>query len=276
MGADAPPGSGRFPPGLADAAADGNRPSKPRVKWLRTGVALALAASTLAILSAALPRDYGGPMAVGTRDYAAGRFQEAEKSLDAALKAKPGDARAQMARGCARYRLQRWQDAAADFDTVAQGHDARFQQSAEYNAGNCLFRQERYADAVTRYRRALILNPSDQDAKFNLELALKRLQESKSPPQAQQKRPHPSPKNAPRPAGEREQEQPPTGGKPGQGEGQPSQSPGANQLPEGNGQMSRAQAEQLLRALAADESNLRRLSPRPPMTGEPKPTDKTW
>ena len=44
-----------------------------------------------------------------------------------------------------------------------------------YNLGNALFLQERYADAATAYKDSLRLNPADEDAKVNLELALLKL-----------------------------------------------------------------------------------------------------
>lgn len=46
-------------------------------------------------------------------------------------------------------------------------------QSAElyYNIGNCYYRMDKMAKAILNYERALMLSPSDKDARFNLELA---------------------------------------------------------------------------------------------------------
>lgn len=45
-----------------------------------------------------------------------------------------------------------------------------------YNLGNTLFRMGQYGPAAEAYKKSLIENPADREAKFNLELALKRLE----------------------------------------------------------------------------------------------------
>lgn len=47
---------------------------------------------------------------------------------------------------------------------------------AYYNLGNTLFRMGQYGPAAEAYKKSLIENPDDREAKFNLELALKRLE----------------------------------------------------------------------------------------------------
>ena len=50
-------------------------------------------------------------------------------------------------------------------------------ESSFYNMGNTLFQSEQWAEAVKVYSMALLHNPDDQDAKYNLELALQQLQQ---------------------------------------------------------------------------------------------------
>ncbi len=45
-------------------------------------------------------------------------------------------------------------------------------ESSFYNMGNTLFNTQDLSTAVEAYKQALLLNPDDQDAKYNLELAL--------------------------------------------------------------------------------------------------------
>lgn len=47
-------------------------------------------------------------------------------------------------------------------------------EKAYYNLGNVYFMMSRFADAIQAYQQILLLNPDDQDARYNLELALRR------------------------------------------------------------------------------------------------------
>jgi tetratricopeptide (TPR) repeat protein len=60
-----------------------------------------------------------------------------------------------------------------------------------YNIGNSYFKQDKLQESIEAYKKALDLNPNDQDAKYNLELARAKLKESA---QKQQQQPQQSPK----------------------------------------------------------------------------------
>ena len=53
--------------------------------------------------------------------------------------------------------------------------------AAHYNLGNVYFDQRRFEQAVRSYQQALLLNPADADARYNLELALRRLASAATP-----------------------------------------------------------------------------------------------
>lgn len=55
-----------------------------------------------------------------------------------------------------------------------------------YNLGNTSYNQESWEEAIAAYREALLRNPGDQDAKYNLELALQQLQQQQQREQEQQ------------------------------------------------------------------------------------------
>lgn len=59
-------------------------------------------------------------------------------------------------------------------------------QAVHYNLGNTYFSREEWAGAVDAYKEALRLTPDDQEAKYNLELALRRLQEEEEEEQQNQ------------------------------------------------------------------------------------------
>ncbi len=48
---------------------------------------------------------------------------------------------------------------------------------AYYNLGNLAFQQRRFDEAIAAYQNALLLNPNDEDARYNLELAFQRIEQ---------------------------------------------------------------------------------------------------
>ena len=65
---------------------------------------------------------------------------------------------------------------------------------AAYNLGNTLYQTEKYEEAAAAYRRSLLTNPEDLDAKRNLELALRALEQQQQQPQ-QEQQPEQQPEN---------------------------------------------------------------------------------
>ncbi|MEJ5167477.1 MAG: tetratricopeptide repeat protein, partial [Thermoanaerobaculia bacterium] len=57
---------------------------------------------------------------------------------------------------------------------------------AYYNIGNCYFQKEDFLNAIEFYKKALDLDPNDEDAKINLELARKKLKDQAKKQQQQQ------------------------------------------------------------------------------------------
>jgi tetratricopeptide (TPR) repeat protein len=90
------------------------------------------------------------------------------------------------------YRLGRFDAAAQNFHT-AVGGDPKLAERAYYNLGNTYVWQARSSvdhttkrmalrGAVSSYEEALALDPHDADAKWNLEVALRRLADATVPP----------------------------------------------------------------------------------------------
>ncbi|MGH7513655.1 MAG: VWA domain-containing protein [Gemmatimonadales bacterium] len=120
----------------------------------------------------------------GERLYAAGDYAGSAKALDRALAADSTPVRAYNS-GNAYYRLKRYEDAAVRYRYAATRRELR--QQSVFNLGNALVRAaedepergQLLLDAVSAYEEALRLDPADQDAKWNLELALQRLEEDR-------------------------------------------------------------------------------------------------
>ena len=104
------------------------------------------------------------------------------------------------------YRQENWSGAAEAYEHALGAAGPDLAARAAYNLGNALFHDEKYDDAVKAYTRALKGSPQDADAKHNLEMALRALEQKKQQQQQQQqqqKKPEPEKQDQkPKPGGE--------------------------------------------------------------------------
>jgi Ca-activated chloride channel homolog len=138
-----------------------------------------------------------GDVEEGNRKYSAGDFVEAEKRYRAAEKRLPKEPALHYDLGAALHRQaqamppgperdQRFEDAEKALRLSLDASDAKLRSKAHYNLGNTLFERSRFADAVEEYKKSLKLDPASEDARYNLELALRLKNE---PPPQQQPQP---------------------------------------------------------------------------------------
>jgi Ca-activated chloride channel family protein len=126
----------------------------------------------------------------GNRLLQAGKAADALKAYDRAVESLPEDPIAHFDRGVALYQLGKFPEAQKEFMRASEGHDTAVKADAYYNMGNALLKQERFKDALDAYKHTLGLRPEDRRAKWNLELALRRLKEQQ---QQQQQQPQQKP-----------------------------------------------------------------------------------
>ena len=120
----------------------------------------------------------------GERLYAAGEYRESFQAFQQALQSRP-DPATHFALGVTQYRLKRYEDAAQSFRSTIG--NAQLRQRSYFNLGNAYVRaseesadKERLlGDAIAAYEQALLLEPRDSAAKWNLELALRRRDENR-------------------------------------------------------------------------------------------------
>lgn len=80
--------------------------------------------------------------------------------------------------GVSLYRTDSYKEAIGSFARgSAEANHPTLQEAAFYNLGNAYFKTKKYKEAITAYEKALKINPKDEDAKFNLELAKKLLED---------------------------------------------------------------------------------------------------
>lgn len=107
----------------------------------------------------------------GLNNYKNNNFEEAKKYYEQILTARENDAAASLGLGASQYQLGDIPNAAKSFEDALQSKNINIQDRAYYNLGNALYSQQRMKESIAFYRKALVLNPNDDDAKFNYELA---------------------------------------------------------------------------------------------------------
>ncbi len=117
----------------------------------------------------------------GNRLYEEGRYQEAHARYLEALAKVPGLPLARYNEGNALYRSGEFQRAMEAFREAAEAADPEWRSQAWYNLGNAFMRQQQLDAAAQAYKEGLRLDPGDLDAKHNLELALRRMEQPQEP-----------------------------------------------------------------------------------------------
>jgi tetratricopeptide (TPR) repeat protein len=110
----------------------------------------------------------------GNAAMQAGKAEDALKHYDAAVGQIPADAGAHFDRGTALYALSRFDEAGQEFLRATEAKEGPLKESAFYNLGNAFFKKDKFKEAIEAYKRALALDPRDQRAKWNLEIALRK------------------------------------------------------------------------------------------------------
>lgn len=110
----------------------------------------------------------------GTRLYGEGAFEPALEKYDAAARERPQDPRIQYDRGLALYKLGRHDDARAALERAAElDRDGSLAGRLHYTLGNVAYAAGKKQEAISEYKKALVKDPSDEQARHNLEVVLK-------------------------------------------------------------------------------------------------------
>jgi Ca-activated chloride channel family protein len=110
----------------------------------------------------------------GNAAMKAGKAEQALAHYDRAVTKLPADAGAHFDRGTALYALSRFDEAGQEFLRATEARDGSLKETAFFNLGNAFFKKDKFKEAVEAYKRALALDPRDQRAKWNLEIALRK------------------------------------------------------------------------------------------------------
>lgn len=139
----------------------------------------------------------------GNRIYAKGRYTDAEVEYRKALEKNTKSNEAQFNLGNSYYKQQRYDEALRQYaNTGAAMKSPEERSAAFYNLGNSLYQSNKYQEAVGAYKRALKLNPNDDNARYNLLMALEKLKQ-----QQQQKQQNKEEKQEEKPQNQQQNQQ---------------------------------------------------------------------
>lgn len=197
----------------------------------------------------------------GNRLYDQKKYDEALKKYTDAQASRPEAPELHYNIGNVLFRKGEFDKAIEEYRRAQTVGSAGLAQQADFNRGNALMMKGQVPEAIQAYVQALRSDPHDQDAKRNLELALRLLQQQQKqqpqqqPPRDQKNPPQSSPPPPPTPQPSKPEEQKP----------QPKP-----------GQMSEDEARQILQAIKeAEKDNLRKHA-REAAASDKRPPEKDW
>ena len=165
--------------------------------------------------------------------------------------------------GASAYAQGRYDEAKSYLERAVQDQQLTPQQQAGvlHNLGNVAMKKKDYQSAVQSYEEALLRNPEDENTRYNLSLAQKLLQQqNKNNNNNQQQKQDP---NKDKNKDNQQQKQDPKQD-PSQDKNKPDQKPQQNKDKQGqpneqrSGELSKEQAEQILRSFRTDDDKTRR------------------
>jgi Ca-activated chloride channel homolog len=191
----------------------------------------------------------------GNKLYDQGKYENSLEQYAIAGKKSPKDPRPVFNAGDALYRIEKFDEASEAFKAAASSpkHGA----AAYYNLGNSRFKAQDFDGAVAAFRKAVVLDPGDAAARHNLAVALKR---AKDPPPKKDKPDDKDDKKKDK--GQDKGKDQPDNGRPPEPKTRPQD------------QMSKEDAERIMRAVAEKEKSappplqLQKDSARPPEAEE--------
>ncbi len=123
----------------------------------------------------------------GNKLYKEKQYESAAMEYQKSLEANAGDPVARFNLGNAYYRNKNYNGASDAFNPLlTENNQNAVRQKAYYNKGVSLSREEKLEESIEAYKQAVRMNPSDEDARINLQKALLEWRK-KNPPKEEKK-----------------------------------------------------------------------------------------
>lgn len=113
----------------------------------------------------------------GKKAYEEGQYDEARIYYEHVLKNRKKDNGAQFGLGVTAYQQKDMETAARALNNAINSDDKSLASKAMYNLGNMFRDQQKMEESLALYRKAIELDPTDEDAKVNYELLKQVLQQ---------------------------------------------------------------------------------------------------
>lgn len=224
-----------------------------------------------------------GHVRKGNRTYKRGEYKDSELEYRKALDLDSTSTKARYNLAASLYKQERYDEAGQRYVTLAeeQGVKEELGRDAMYNAANALFKSEKYDKSAELYKQVLRANPRDEQARYNLSEALRRLKKQ----QEQQKQQQDQQQNQDKKDQQKDQEN--KDGKSDQQNQNDEQQSQGNQpkdekQPQANGQqserpMSEEEAKQILQALEKQQGKAaEKVRKANQKGGRPRKPEKDW
>ncbi len=171
-----------------------------RIPFIKTAGRRRKKAAALLLFFLLLPGVQWAEASVGEDAYEKGDFLTASQFYDERLKESPDDAMLHFNYGTAAYKNNLFEDAGQAFSQALKSDDLALQEEAYYNRGNALFQRgnetlqtdpqhtmDMWQQAIDSFDGALQLNSVNDDARYNVELVNRKLEELKKQEEEQEK-----------------------------------------------------------------------------------------
>ena len=122
----------------------------------------------------------------GKSAYNDQRYGDAKIYYQDILSKRKNDNAAKFGLGVTAYKQKDIKTALRSLNTAKNSEDSKLASKAYYNLGNMLREQNKMDESLAFYKKAIELDPSDQDAKINFELLKEVMQEQQNQEQQDQ------------------------------------------------------------------------------------------
>jgi Ca-activated chloride channel family protein len=128
---------------------------------------------------------YAEQLRAGNSAYTDSNYTQAEEAYRKSAADDPSSAKAAFNLGDALYRQERYEEAIEAFEkSYGKQSDPQQQSKSLQNLGNAHYQMKNYPEAAKAYGESLKLDPENEEARYNMAQALRRIQEP--PPQQEQ------------------------------------------------------------------------------------------